>query len=143
MESVASVAAPVEFQLPVPPSSNRWWRMITIGGKHKPRRTQMVLSAEAKIYKEETAKRLLVELRGRGYRALPLFPTGPVGITIAWHRTKRLGDLDKRVPIILDALQGTVYANDNQLVDIHASLHESAVGDYLHVGVWAAGARQE
>lgn len=87
--------------LPVPPSSNRWWRKF---------RNRMVLSPEARAYKENVAK-----LAGRY-----LIEQGEISVSIDWYRQRRSGDLDKRQNILLDALQGVLFANDSQVVELHA-----------------------
>jgi len=91
--------------LPVPPSSNRWWRNV---------RGRMVKSREAREY-QETAATLAVMQR------IPLIekPT-EVSVTIRWFREALRGDLDKRYSIMLDALQGIAYENDSQIAEIHA-----------------------
>lgn len=77
----------------------------------------MVLSAEARAYKQEAA------LRALQTRQRPL--SGPVAVSIAWYRKRRAGDLDKRLGVVLDALQGVAYANDSQIVALTATRHES------------------
>lgn len=93
------------FTLPEPPSANRWWRNVS---------GRMVISREAREYKQG------VELTLMAGRA-PTIPVGsPVRIAIDWYRGRKSGDLDKRIGVLLDALQGTAYVNDAQVVDIHA-----------------------
>lgn len=96
--------------LPVPPSANRWWRHKLHRGKiPKLDRALTFISREAKQYKEATA----VYALSAGVRQ-PL--EGPVAISIWWYRERKAGDLDKRVGVLLDALEGTVYRNDAQIV---------------------------
>lgn len=90
--------------LPEPPSANRWWR------RHG---ATMHLSREAKDYKSAVA------LRARCPEK-PVFETEPVSVVIVWRRDRKAGDLDKRLGVLLDALQGVVYANDSQVVQIWA-----------------------
>jgi crossover junction endodeoxyribonuclease RusA len=88
-----------------PPSANRWWRKF---------RGRMVLSREAREYKT------MVSLLGQMSRATP-FPKGtPVRVEMFWHRGRKSGDLDKRLGVLLDALQGVAYENDSQIVEIAA-----------------------
>ena len=91
--------------LPVPPTSNKWWRMW---------RGRMVKSNEAREY-QETASQLAM------MQQIPLIekPT-EVCVTIRWFREAMRGDLDKRYSIMLDALQGIAYENDSQIAEIHA-----------------------
>lgn len=103
------------FTLPVPCSANRWWRNW---------RGRMVLSDEARAYKS------LVRMV---YRKQEL--RGEVAVNITWFRERRSGDLDKRVPICLDALQGVAYANDAQIISITASRFEDPKNPRLIVTV--------
>jgi crossover junction endodeoxyribonuclease RusA len=95
----------LKLTLPEPPSANRWWRKW---------QGRMVLSAEARAYKAAAyvnAKRHL--------RRTPV-PTGSVAVTVDWYRSRRAGDLDKRLGVLLDALQGAAYENDSQVVELTA-----------------------
>ena len=88
-----------------PPSANRWWRNV---------RGRMVLSREAREYKSA------VSVLGIVSRVRP-FPKGtPVRVSLTWHRSRKSGDLDKRLGVLLDALQGVAYENDSQIVEINA-----------------------
>lgn len=49
-----------------------------------------------------------------------VFPTEHVSVIMTWRRSRKAGDLDKRIGIVLDGLQGPVFANDNQVVTILA-----------------------
>ena len=90
---------------PLPPSSNRYWRNF---------RGRMVISAEAVDYK--TTVRMLANCDQVTQLA------GPVAVTVWVYRERRSGDLDNRLKILLDALQGVFYANDSQVRELHAYL---------------------
>jgi Holliday junction resolvase RusA-like endonuclease len=117
----------VTLTLPAPPSANRWWR---IAGN------RLHLSHEAKDYKAQA-------FAIAGVNGQPLFPTENLAIVIVWHRDRATGDLDKRLGVLLDALQSItkrvpdptpkdpkktrrivlapgVYDNDSQVVQIWA-----------------------
>ncbi len=96
--------------LPEPPSSNRWWRMVG---------PRMVTSKEARAYKEVTSLRAL----GQGVRQIRR--PNLVAIEIHWYRHRRAGDLDKRLGILLDALQAVGYENDSQVIELHAFRHDA------------------
>lgn len=108
---------PVILELAAPPSSNRWWRRAG----HR-----MHLSHEAEDYKKFVAWKL----RGMGVaNGAPVFPTEQLSVVIVWRRDRKSGDLDKRLGVILDALQETtidgvhlpgLYASDAQVVQIWA-----------------------
>lgn len=90
----------------------------------------MHLSNEARAYK------LLVATLAK--RKSPKFPEGPVSVTLHWDRGRKSGDLDKRLGVVLDALQGVAYANDNQIVKIVATRGDDKVNPKLYVTVEAA-----
>jgi Holliday junction resolvase RusA-like endonuclease len=47
-------------------------------------------------------------------------PPAKVKVSVVWYRERKAGDLDKRIGILLDALQSTAYENDAQVIEIHA-----------------------
>lgn len=91
--------------LPEPPSANRWWRMF---------RSRMVVSTEARRYKE------MVDRLLKARRLRPIAKPGGVIVGLDWFRGRKAGDLDKRLGVLLDAMQGTAYENDGQIVELHA-----------------------
>ncbi len=74
----------------------------------------MVLSSEARAY--QRLVRVLAKARSGGMEIL----RGDVCVDLIWHRARRAGDLDKRVGILLDALQGVAYVKDAQIRELHA-----------------------
>lgn len=95
------------MRLPVPPSANRWWRNVN---------GHMVTSAEARAYKEA-----IPELAGpQNLIAKP----APIAVNLVWYRAMKSGDLDKRLGVVLDALQGVSYESDSQVVELHAYRYE-------------------
>lgn len=91
----------------------------------------MHLSNEARDYKANVAMMVQVMLRGK----VPRYPTQDVCVTLHWVRGRKSGDLDKRIGVVLDALQGVVYANDKQIVEIHASRSDNKANASLRVTV--------
>ena len=89
------------FTLPVPPSANRYWRVW---------HNRIVVTDEAQAYKQEI-KYLLSQ-------AVPM--KGLVAVNFSVYRPRMKGDLDNYNKIMFDALQGLVYENDNQIVEIHS-----------------------
>lgn len=94
------------FALPVPPSANRWWRNVD---------GRMLLSREARAYHERAGLHALAQ----GVRQIRR--PSLVSLTVTWYRGRKSGDLDKRLGILLDALQGIGYENDSQVVRIVAT----------------------
>lgn len=73
----------------------------------------MVLSPAARTYKAN-----LAQLRGA------FMHRGPVRVTLDWYRGRKSGDLDKRIGITLDAMQGVFFENDSQVVELIARRHD-------------------
>lgn len=119
----------VKLRLPEPPSANRWWRM----GRSGPRggHSHMHLSPAARAYKQVvalTAGHAVHPIDAQ--REWPVY-RAPIALALElrWFRSRRAGDLDKRVGILIDALLGTIFANDAQLQEIHAFRAEAPDGE--------------
>lgn len=118
MSCVRDASGALTFTLPVPPSSNRWWRKW---------KNRMVLSDEAREYKSLVAM---------AYRRAEL--KGDVAVDLTWFRERRSGDLDKRLGVILDSLQGIAYATDAQIVQLSARRQDDPKNPRVIVTVRAA-----
>lgn len=94
----------VELVVPYPPALNRYWRFVTIRGHGR-----VLLSREARQYKAALA------LLGTG-----ALIDGPIRLSLRVYRPRKAGDLDGALKGLLDALQGVVYANDSQIIELHA-----------------------
>jgi len=105
----------ISLELPVPPSANRWWRNVN---------GRTIKSKEARAY----LNRLRVRADGFYY-------AGDVCVQIVWYRKDRRGDLDKRIPIILDVLQGITYVNDKQVWALEARREEDKANPRVEVVV--------
>lgn len=100
--------------LPVPPSSNRYWRTTARYSRARKRwRAITYKSAEAKEY-QKSAQNLAL---AAGMRPIP----GPTEVTliVVWYREKRIGDLTNRIKVVEDALQGAAYDDDKQVSEAH------------------------
>ncbi len=97
----------------------------------------MVKSATARAYQEAVALLCLKYGVGRGG---PVFPKPVrVRLTLTWYRPRTSrGDLDNRLKILLDSLQGALYANDRQIRELH--VYEQDGGDRGRVVVDASEA---
>lgn len=90
------------FTLPWPPSLNRIWRN-GVGATYK--------SSEAKAY----GWAVVAALSGRDIQPM----TGNIAVCLDLYRPSKRGDIDNYAKVLLDYLQGRVYENDNQIVELH------------------------
>jgi crossover junction endodeoxyribonuclease RusA len=93
--------------LPYPPSANRYWR--SVGSK-------VLRSREAAVYRQQVG--WLCNTEG----VTPV--SGEVSVTLNVYRPQRSGDLDNRIKVTLDALKGFAFADDDQVVELHAYRHD-------------------
>lgn len=111
----------MKIVLPIPPSANRYWRMW---------RGHMAISDEARAYKSGA------RLRAWSQGARPI--AGLVSVSLTLYRAERRGDLDNRIKVSLDALQGVAYENDSQVKEIHARMEDDPSNPRLVVWVESA-----
>jgi Holliday junction resolvase RusA-like endonuclease len=107
--------------LPPAPSANRYWRNF---------RGRMVVSAEARAYKESAA--WLAKAAGME----PI--TGDVSVTLRVYRQAKRGDLDNSIKVSLDSLIGVAYADDSQIVRIVAERYDDKRNPRVEVEVTPA-----
>lgn len=95
------------YTFPVPPSANEYWRSFAVNNK-----VRVVLSAKAKSYKQavgDLARRFgMTSITGHD-----------VIVTVTFYRNQASGDLDNRIKVILDALRGVAFEDDEQVAEIH------------------------
>lgn len=99
----------IELTLPEPPSVNRIWR----NG-----RGRNYLSQEARDFKlaAKVAATKAGYLKGGTFP----FPAGTaIRVTLTWFRNRRAGDLDNRAKATLDCLNRVLWADDDQVVELH------------------------
>lgn len=70
------------------------------------------LSPEARVYKESA------QLLMNTMHLEPL--SGDITLVLRFFRPEQRGDLDNRLKVLLDTLEGYVYFNDKQVTAIHA-----------------------
>lgn len=122
----------LKFTLPYPPSLNVYWRNF---------RGRMVLSAEAKKYKRQVYEIFNdADLKGSSkFWAVGSNITGPsklaVGLSIDVYRPRKSGDLDNTLKAILDSLNGNLYEDDRQVIEIHARRHDDKDNPRVEIGV--------
>lgn len=108
------------LSLPVPPSLNAYLRHRVIPGR-KPRAITYK-TAEAKEYQLKAAN----SARVAGYRKIGK-PT-PIAFYMVWYRARKAGDLDNRLKVVIDSLQGVLFDNDGQIGRIVAVLSDAEPG---------------
>lgn len=123
-----TVMQPVGFQfdLPYPPSANRYWRSLVIKG-----RLRVLVSAEARAYKKSAALTAAKSVGG------PI--VGPVRVCLMVYRPRRVGDLDNTIKVVLDALRGVAYEDDKQVVAIVAERYDDKDNPRVSVYITSAG----
>lgn len=107
------------LELPYPPSANRYWRNY---------RGRMVKSDEARKYQT-----------GAGWCARAAgaqLIDGDVALELRLFRPQRRGDLDNRIKAVLDALNGVLYKDDKQVVELHAFLADDKHNPRVEVTIW-------
>lgn len=111
----------MKITLPPPISANRYWRHF---------RGRMVVSAEAKLYKQQVAW----IAKAAGAELL----TGDVSVTMRVYRPAKRMDLDNAAKILLDSLNGIAYTDDSQIVRILAERYDDKHNPRVEVEVTPA-----
>lgn len=109
--------------LPYPPSANRYWRNV---------RGRTLKSREARRYAVECQWLARAESDGALLQ-------GEVAVTLRLYRPSKRGDLDNRIKVVLDALQGVAYADDKQVIEIHAYRYDDKENPRIEIDVQKAG----
>ena len=109
--------------LPVPPSANRYWG---VSGN------RVYVTDEAKAYK--------AELR---YMLNSYIPTNElVAVNFSVFRPRKKGDLDNYNKVMFDALQGLIYKNDDQIVEIHSFRKDDKHNPRVELLVYPSGGHE-
>lgn len=111
----------IDLTLPYPPSLNSLYRTI-IKGSGKEARAMPIKSAEYRAYEMQIFNALEVRFAGPASRILQ---PRLVAVTANVYRPRAIGDLDNTFKALLDVLSGKVYADDSQIVELHAYRHDS------------------
>lgn len=106
------------YSLPYPPSANRYLR-------HGPR--GVYETTEAKQYKQAVA----LKLRALGAR--PIMKPQRVSVTLTVYRPRASGDLDNTLKVLLDAINGYLWEDDSQIVEIHAYRRDDKAEPHVDV----------
>ncbi len=129
MDSYQPKKSPVEGKpivavcliLPFPPSANRYWRNV---------KGRMVLSKEARDYRKTIANSCFIQ----GVRPEHC-AKGSISLKMAFYRPQKRGDLDNLEKQPIDALRGILYADDKQIVEIHAKRFDDKERPRLEITV--------
>lgn len=97
----------VSLVLPYPPSANNYWQIA---------RNRLIKTDEARTYNNDVTS-LLNQLDIECF-------DGNVRVIAHVYRPRKSGDLDNRLKVLLDSLEGHVYKNDKQITAIHAYRHD-------------------
>src|SRR4051812_10941896 len=104
---MSDVERTVNLILPMPPSSNRYWRTAAHYSRKLGKWIAVTyVSEEAREYKQ-----LVKDIAG-----LDTLIYSEVAVIVKVFRPIRAGDYHNRRKVLYDALQGVVYANDSQIV---------------------------
>lgn len=106
------------FTLPYPPSANRYWRNV---------KGRMVVSANARAYKEEVGWMVKAKVK----EPMP----GDIYVRVRIFRPRKIGDLDNTLKVLLDALKGIVFIDDEQVVEIRANRFDDKANPRAEVTV--------
>ena len=115
----APVPAAQSVILPLPPSVNHYLVGTGRGGKAlTPEARNWIAAAELAIYHAHLVRY-----------------AGPVAVTMHVYRERKAGDLDNRIKLTLDALNGHAWADDAQVVELHAYRRDDAANPRVEVEI--------
>jgi crossover junction endodeoxyribonuclease RusA len=93
----------VTVTLPVPGSANTNWRM-----------------GNGRMYKAASSRSYRALVAPICRKALRTPFTKPVSVQVIWYRARKSGDLDNRLKVLLDSIQGMLYTDDSLIYYIEA-----------------------
>ena len=105
--------------LPLPPTANHYYVNTGRGGR--------ALSPGARAYKAAAEMAI--------YHAHLVRYAGPVAVTLHVYRERKAGDLDNRVKLTLDSLNGHAWGDDAQVVELHAYRRDDAANPRVEVEI--------
>ena len=105
--------------LPLPPSVNHYYVNTGRGGRAlSPGARNWIAAAELAIYHAHLVRY-----------------AGPVAVTMHVYRERKAGDLDNRIKLTLDALNGHAWGDDAQVVELHAYRRDDAANPRVEVEI--------
>lgn len=106
----------IKLTMPFPPSANRYWRKF---------RNRMVKSDEARNYCELVRNTMESQMID-----------GTVAISMHFYRPAKRGDLANREKVLSDSLQGILYKDDKQIVEMHLYQDDDKTNPRVEVEIW-------
>ena len=106
--------------LPEAPSANRYWRNFS---------GRTVKSKDARGY----VGQVWAEARKKNVKPLK----GDVEVTILWYRSRKVGDIDNRVKVLNDAMNGICFEDDKQIRRLSIERIDGVKPAGMHVTITA------
>lgn len=91
------------YVLPWPPAVNHMWRRVG---------HLTILSKEARVFKEAVRNQFY------GQKITPT--VSDLCVTVRLYRPRRIGDIDGYLKSVFDSLNGILWVDDKQIVELHA-----------------------
>jgi crossover junction endodeoxyribonuclease RusA len=98
----------INLTLPYPPTANNYWRM-----------------GNNRIHRTKEAEKYIAQVRKVCQEAGIATLEGSINVTVEVYRPAKRGDLDNSLKVLLDSLRGCAYADDRQIVEIHAHRYDN------------------
>ena len=112
--------------LDYPPALNSHWRVW---------KGRILVSAKSRAYK------LAAQIRAASMGVRPL--QGELSVTLHFYRPQKSGDLDGRLKVLFDCMNGVLWVDDAQVVEIHAFRHEDKKRPRVEVETMVLGATSD
>jgi Holliday junction resolvase RusA-like endonuclease len=111
----------ISLTLPWPPALNHYYRHVG---------PRVLLSRPGRDYKDLAGAYALAA------RVRPL--VGPVAVCLFLYRPRRAGDIDGYLKALFDAMQGHLWADDKQIVELHVYRRDDKARPRVEVTAWPA-----
>lgn len=108
----------IKLILPFPLSANAIWR-----------------TAGNRTYSTDKAKDYRARVRWIALAAKVKPMAGPVTVSVTAYRPRKRGDIDNLLKATLDALNGVAYADDSQVIELHALRLDDAANPRIVVTI--------
>jgi Holliday junction resolvase RusA-like endonuclease len=128
-QQLVSTLHPALLVLPYPPSENRriGARAIRVGTRWT---AQVYKTAEHKRYLESVVV-------AAGFIAAPWPKETRLAVSVKLFRPAKRGDIDGPLKALFDALNGRVWADDSQVIELHVTRHDDKQRPRVEVSIHA------